>query len=135
MKKLSRTPAALEEGLGKISRHIQMGNQYVALVGDTVVGTMRVSLHGQVGVIARVAVRQKYRGRRIGTMLVDYAENLLSHMNAKRIEIEVYGAVEDQISFYERAGYIEIKRIERLGEEIVVMQKELTEELLEDEEE
>ncbi|MHA3962175.1 MAG: GNAT family N-acetyltransferase [Candidatus Thorarchaeota archaeon SMTZ1-45] len=132
---MSRTPAALEEGLGKISRHIQMGNQYVALVGDTVVGTMRVSLHGQVGVIARVAVRQKYRGRRIGTMLVDYAENLLSHMNAKRIEIEVYGAVEDQISFYERAGYIEIKRIERLGEEIVVMQKELTEELLEDEEE
>ncbi len=134
MKKLSRMPAALDEGLGKISRHIQMGNQYVALVGDTVVGTMRVSLHGQIGVIARVAVRQKFRGRRIGTMLVDYGENLLIHMNAKRIEIEVYGAVEDQISFYERAGYTQMRRVERLGEEIVVMQKELTEQILEDDE-
>lgn len=111
-----------------------MGNQYVALVGDTVVGTMRVSLHGQIGVIARVAVRQKFRGRRIGTMLVDYGENLLIHMNAKRIEIEVYGAVEDQISFYERAGYTQMRRVERLGEEIVVMQKELTEQILEDDE-
>ncbi len=133
-KQLKRTPAALEEGLGKISRHIQMGNQYVAIVGDTVVGTMRVSLKGQVGVIARVAVRQKFRGRRIGSMLVDYAENLLTHMNAKRIEIELYGAVEEQISFYERIGYTEVGRLERLGEEIVVMQKELTEELIEEDE-
>jgi ribosomal protein S18 acetylase RimI-like enzyme len=134
MKQLSRKPGALDEGLGKISRHIQMGNQYVALVGDTVVGTMRVSLMGQVGVISRVAVRSKFRGRRIGTMLVDYAENLLSHMNAKRIEIEVYGAVEQQLSFYERSGYVETGRTERLGEEIVIMQKDLTEPIMEDEE-
>ena len=134
MKQLSRKPAALQEGLDKISRHIQMGNQYVALVGPTVVGTMRVSLRGQVGVISRVAVRTKFRGRRIGTMLVDYAENLLSHMNAQRIEIEVYGAVEEQLSFYERGGYVETGRIERLGEEIVIMQKDLTEQPPEEEE-
>ncbi|MFW9805388.1 MAG: GNAT family N-acetyltransferase [Candidatus Thorarchaeota archaeon] len=134
MKQLSRKPAALEEGLGKIARHIQMGNQYVALVGDTVVGTMRVSLRGHVGVIARVAVSSKFRGRRIGTMLVDYAENLLSHMGAKLIEIEIYGAVEEQLSFYERAGYVETGRVERLGEEIVIMQKELTDEPIEEEE-
>lgn len=133
MKQLSRKPGALEEGLGKISRHIQMGNQYVALVGEIVVGTMRVSLRGQVGVISRVAVRSKFRGRRIGTMLVDYAENLLSHMNAQRIEIEVYGAVEEQLSFYERGGYVETGRIERMGEEIVIMQKDLMEEPMEEE--
>lgn len=133
MKQLSRKPAALEEGLGKISRHIQMGNQYVALVGEIVVGTMRVSLSGQVGVISRVAVRSKFRGRRIGTMLVDYAENLLSHMNAQRIEIEVYGVVEEQLSFYERGGYVETERIERMGEEIVIMQKDLMEEPMEEE--
>ncbi len=127
MKQLSRTPGALQEGLDKISRHIQMGNQYVALVGDTVVGTMRVSLRGQNGVISRVAVRSQFRGRRIGTMLVDYGENLLSHMSAQRIEIEIYGAVEDQVSFYERGGYVETGRIQRLGEEIVIMQKDLTE--------
>ncbi|MFW9868835.1 MAG: GNAT family N-acetyltransferase [Candidatus Thorarchaeota archaeon] len=132
-KKLSRQPAALKEGLDKISRHIQMGNQYVALVGDYVVGTMRVSLRGQIGVISRVGVRQKYRNRRIGTKLVDYAENLLTHMGAQRIEIEIYGVVDNQLSFYERGGYVEIRRMERLGEEIVVMQKELTESSLDDE--
>jgi GNAT superfamily N-acetyltransferase len=115
-KQLSRQPAALKEGLDKISRHIQMGNQYVALVGDTVVGTMRVSLRGQVGVISRVGVRQAFRNRRIGTKLVDYAENLLSVMNAQRIEVEIYGVVENQLSFYERSGYVETGRMKRLGE-------------------
>ncbi|TFH01988.1 MAG: GNAT family N-acetyltransferase [Candidatus Thorarchaeota archaeon] len=86
-------PAALDEGLGKIARHIQMGDQYVGLVGDTVVGTMRARLVGRVGVVSRVAVRQSFRGRRIGSMLVDYAENMMAHNNAKVIEVEIYGAV------------------------------------------
>ena len=126
-KQLKRKPGALQEGLDKISRHIQMGNQYVALVGEVIVGTMRVNLRGQNGVISRVSVRNEFRGRRIGTMLVDYAENLLVHMNAQRIDIEIYGVVEDQVSFYERGGYVETERIKRLGEVIIVMQKDLTE--------
>lgn len=127
MKKLSRMPAALKEGLDKISRHIQMGDQYVALVGEQVVGTMRVQIRGNVGVIARVAVKESFRGRRIGTMLVDYAENLVSSRGATTVEIEVYGAIEMQLSFYQRLGYVEVGRMDRLGEEIVVMRKCLTE--------
>ena len=126
-KQLKRKPGALQEGLDKISRHIQMGNQYVALVGEVIVGTMRVNLRGQNGVISRVSVRNEFRGRRIGTMLVDYAENLLVHMNAQRIDIEIYGVAEDQVSFYERGGYVETERIKRSGEVIIVMQKDLTE--------
>jgi ribosomal protein S18 acetylase RimI-like enzyme len=126
-KKLSRMPAALVEGLDKISRHIQMGDQYVALVGEQVVGTMRVRIRGSVGVIARVAVLESFRGRRIGTMLVDYAENLISSRGAPTVEVEVYGAVEMQLSFYHRLGYVETGRMERLGEEIVVMRKDLSE--------
>jgi len=124
-KQLSRMPAALDEGLGKIARHIQMGDQYVGLVGDTVVGTMRVRLVGHVGVVSRVAVRQEFRGRRIGSMLVEYAENLMTHNNAQVIEVEIYGAVETQLDFYKKMGYEETGRMERLGEEIVVMQKSL----------
>ncbi len=132
-KQLSRMPAALQEGLGKIARHIQMGDQYVGLVGDTVVATMRVRLVGRVGVVSRVAVRQSFRGRRIGSMLVDYAENLMAHMNASVIEVEIYGAVETQLDFYKKMGYEETGRMERLGEEIVVMQKSLLESDLEPE--
>ena len=126
-------PGALQEGLAKISRHIQMGDQYVALIGDQVIGTMRARIAGNVGVISRVAVRSSFRGRRIGSMLVEYAENLMSHMGASVIEIEVYGAVETQLSFYEKIGYHETGRLMRLGEEIVVMQKELVESPMEDE--
>ncbi|MHA1135068.1 MAG: GNAT family N-acetyltransferase [Candidatus Thorarchaeota archaeon] len=126
-KQLSRMPAALDEGLGKISRHIQMGDQYVGLVGDTVVATMRIRLVGKVGVVSRVAVRQNFRGRRIGSMLIDYAENLMMHSNAQVIEVEIYGAVETQVDFYKRLGYEETGRLDRLGEEIVVMQKNLVE--------
>jgi ribosomal protein S18 acetylase RimI-like enzyme len=130
-KQLSRMPAALDEGLGKISRHIQMGDQYVGIVGDTVVATMRIRLVGRVGVVSRVAVRQEFRGRRIGSMLIDYAENLMVHSNAQAIEVEIYGAVETQLDFYKRLGYEETGRLERLGEEIVVMQKSLVESDLE----
>ncbi len=133
-RKLSREPGALREGLDKIARHIQMGNVYVAIVGNEIVGTMRVVLHGGVGTISRVAVRKAYRGRRIGTALVEYAENLLNHMGAKCIEIEVYGVIEEQRDFYNRLGYKETGRLVREGEEIVVMQKDLCEEEIVEEE-
>lgn len=127
-KQLSRAPGALSEGLDKISRQIQMGNQYVALVGTNIVGCMRVSLRGQSGVISRIAVRTEYRKRRIGTMLIDYGENLLEHMNATSVDIEVYGAINEQLAFYEKMGYEEIERTLRAREEIVVMRKSLLEE-------
>jgi len=110
-----------------------MGDQYVGLVGDTIVATMRIRLVGRVGVFSRVAVRQSFRGRRIGSMLVDYAENLMAHMNASVIEVEIYGSVEPQLEFYEKMGYEEKGRLERLGEEIVVMQKNLLESEMEPE--
>ncbi len=128
MKQLCRPPAALQEGMDKIARHIQMGNIYVALIGDTIAGTMRAELRGRLGVISRVAVRERFRGRRIGTALMDYAESLLSSNNAKSIELEVYGAIDPQIDFYKKLGYEEKSRHERAGEEIVVMEKDLEDE-------
>jgi len=132
-KQLSRNPAALEEGLSKISRHIQMGDQYVALVGENLVGTMRVRLRGQVGIVSRLAVASKYRGRRIGITLMDHAERLLTDRGATIIEVEVYGAIDAQLSFYERLGFVEYGRIERLKEEIVQMRKSLIEEEIDEE--
>ena len=132
-KQLSRRPGALGEGLDKISRQIQMGNQYVALVGTNIVGCMRVSLRGQSGLISRIAVKTSHRKRRIGTMLIDYGENLLEHMNATSVDIDVYGAINEQLAFYEKMGYEEIERTVREGEEIVVMRKSLLEEEVIDE--
>ncbi|MBD3404557.1 MAG: GNAT family N-acetyltransferase [Candidatus Lokiarchaeota archaeon] len=133
-KQLSRDPGALNEGLDKISRHIQMGHQYIALVGEMVVGTMRVRLRGTTGVISRVAVKKAYRKRRIGSALVEYAENMLDYMNATCVQLEVYDAVEGQKEYYERAGYKEVDRIDRAGEVIIVMQKSLCEEPEEEDE-
>jgi ribosomal protein S18 acetylase RimI-like enzyme len=127
-KQLSRKPAALTEGLSKIARHIQMGDQYVALVGDEIVGTMRVRLHGHRGVISRLGILERFRGRRIGTLLMQYAENLLASRGAQVVEVEVYGAIEAQLSFYEYLGYKETGRNKRLKEVIVTMEKNLVEE-------
>jgi N-acetylglutamate synthase-like GNAT family acetyltransferase len=134
-KQLSRTPGAMQEGLDKISRNIQMGNQYVAIVGDTVVGCMRVQMRGNVGVISRVAVRTSLRGRKIGTRLVQYGENLLEHMGASFIEIDVYNVIEDQKDFYEKMGYEVVGNTVREGEDIVIMRKSLVEEDVIEEEE
>ncbi|TXT55328.1 MAG: hypothetical protein BAJATHORv1_40239 [Candidatus Thorarchaeota archaeon] len=133
-KELSREPGALNEGLDKISRHIQMGHQYIALVGEVLVGTMRVRLRGTTGVISRVAVKKAFRKRRIGLALVEYAENMLSYMNATCVQLEVYDAVEGQKEYYERMGYKETERLDRDGETIILMQKSLCEEPEEEEE-
>lgn len=124
-KELSRVPGALKEGMDKIARHIQMGNQYVALVGNEIAGTMRVGMRGQVGVVSRMAVREKFRNRRIGTIMVEYADSLLDRQNAKCVEIEVYGSIDYQADFYDRMGFSEVERKERAGEEIIVMRKDL----------
>ncbi|MFX0107821.1 MAG: GNAT family N-acetyltransferase [Candidatus Hodarchaeota archaeon] len=134
-KQLSRTPGALDEGLSKIARHIQMGDQYVALIGDLLVGTMRARMRGKNGIISRLAVLAKFRGRRIGTLLMDYAENLLSSRGATTVEVEVYGVIDKQLSFYERLGYKETGRSVRMKEEIVTMHKSLIESMIEEEEE
>jgi len=132
-KQLSRTPAALNEDLGNISRHIQMGNQYIALIGNQVVGTMRVTLRGQIGVIERLAVSSDFRNRRIGTMLVQYAENLIEGRDATCVELEVYDRVEEQQKFYDRIGYKETTQRKRSGEVIVLMRKNFNEEVEEEE--
>jgi ribosomal protein S18 acetylase RimI-like enzyme len=66
-------------------------------------------------------------------MLLEYAENSLQRKNATCIEVEVYGRIDAQLSFYEKFGYKETDRISREGEEIVVMQKDLCAEEVEEE--
>lgn len=134
-KRLSKEPTAMQDGLDKISRAIQMGNIYVAIIGESVVGTMRVQLQGQTGTISRIAVLEKFRNRRVGTFLVEYAENLLTHMGAKTVQLEVFSAIDSQTKFYESIGYKPIERRPGLGADLKVMQKDLFEsEQQEDEE-
>ena len=49
-------------------------------------------------------------------------------MNATSVDIDVYGAINEQLAFYEKMGYEEIERTVREREEIVVMRKSLLEE-------
>jgi hypothetical protein len=59
---------------------------------------------------------------------MQYAENLLTSRGAQVVEVEVYGAIEAQLSFYEALGYKETGRKKRLKEVIVTMVKSLVEE-------
>jgi ribosomal protein S18 acetylase RimI-like enzyme len=65
---------------------------------------------------------------------MQYAENLLASRGAQLVEVEVYGRIEEQLSFYENLGYKETGRSKRLKEVIVSMEKSLVEEPIEEEE-
>lgn len=134
-KRLPKEPTGVQDGLDKISRSIQMGNVYVAIIGDSIVGTMKVQLQGQVGTISRVAVLERFRNRRVGTFLVEYAENLLTHMGAKSVQLEVLSARDSQAKFYEGIGYKPVERHQSSGIDLMVMQKDLYESEQEDKEE
>jgi ribosomal protein S18 acetylase RimI-like enzyme len=134
-KRLSKEPVAMQDGLDKISRSIQMGNVYVAIIGEAIVGTMRVQLQGQVGTISRIAVREKFRNRRVGTFLVEYAENLLTHMGARSVQLEVFSAEGSQTKFYQSIGYKPVEPPRNAVGELLVMQKDLYESEQEEDEE
>jgi ribosomal protein S18 acetylase RimI-like enzyme len=126
-KRLPKDPVGPQDGLDKISRSIQMGNIYVAIIGDSIVGTMRVQLQGQVGTISRIGVLERFRNRRVGTFLVEYAENLLTHMGAKTVQLEVVSAMDTQTKFYEGIGYKTVEHREGSGTDVLMMRKDLFE--------
>jgi len=73
----------------------------IALAGDRPVGTGRIDLESG-GKVGRVAVLSEYRGRGIGTKLMD---NLVRVAKGHGLPSIWFHAQESAIPFYERLGY------------------------------
>jgi ribosomal protein S18 acetylase RimI-like enzyme len=53
-----------------------------------------------------ISVREAYRGKGVGTALMETAENYAKSKKIRRIELEVFGKNKNAIALYEKRGYV-----------------------------
>ena len=84
---------------------------FVALSGSSVVGTILAGYDGHRGWLYSLAVAPAFRGRGIGTQLVQHAEAALAHLGCLKINLQILPANEAITAFYTRLGYAVEPRI------------------------
>ncbi|MDQ5962622.1 MAG: hypothetical protein QG653_429 [Patescibacteria group bacterium] len=78
-----------------------------------------------------IALREKYRGKGIGSMLMEKAESFAKEKNIRRIELEVFGKNQPAIELYKKRDYqvegIKKDAIQTPGgfDDIIIMTKRL----------
>lgn len=78
---------------------------FVALSGDSVVGTVMAGYDGHRGWIYSLAVLPEYRRRGIASKLLNHAESRLAELGCVKINLQVQSGNEQVVGFYERHGY------------------------------
>lgn len=92
-------PAELEiDALDPSATHL------VAIVGETVVGTLRILQQAGIATIGRVAVRAVARGTGIGARLMERAAAIARERGSREIVLHAQVSV---AGFYRRLGYVE----------------------------
>jgi predicted GNAT family N-acyltransferase len=95
----------------------------IAREDDTLVGTCRLIVSGEVALLGRLAVESSGRRRGIGKAVLEAAERSARAAGAKRIALHAQLPVRD---FYERSGYSAYgDEFEEEGIEHVAMEKRL----------
>lgn len=94
---------------------------FVALDGDTVVGTVMAGYDGHRGWLYSVAIAPSYRRQGIGGRLVAHAERALAERGCMKINLQIVEGNERVVAFYAALGYTVEKRIsmgKRIAENI-----------------
>src|SRR2546423_5601373 len=96
-----------------IDRKLEVNDQlfFVALVGDSVVGTIMAGYDGHRGWIYSVAVAPSHRRQGIGSQLVAVAEQSLTDKGCLKINLQIREGNESVAGFYSSLGYSVEKRI------------------------
>jgi len=103
-----------------IDKKIAVNDQlfFVAVTGNTVVGTIMAGYDGHRGWIYSVAVSPAHRRRDIGSRLVWHAEQALARKGCVKINLQIMEGNENVTAFYSSLGYSVEKRIS-MGKRIV----------------
>lgn len=78
---------------------------FVAMGGDTVVGTVMAGYDGHRGWIYSVAVAPTHRRQGLGSQLVTHAERILTERGCMKINLQVMPENEKVAAFYTALGY------------------------------
>lgn len=84
---------------------------YIALVGETVVGTVMAGYDGHRGWIYSIAVSPEHQKQGIGSSLLAFAEGKLVELGCMKINLQILADNEGVAHFYTTNGYQTEERI------------------------
>ena len=84
---------------------------FVAVDGDTIIGTVMAGYDGHRGWLYSVAVAPKRRKDGLGTDLVRHAEQALAKLGCLKINLQILPENSDVVAFYQSLGFQVEERI------------------------
>ena len=80
---------------------------FVALNGNEIIGTVLCGSDGRRGYMYHLVVKETWRKREIGKMLVKKCLTALQHRGIEKCHLFVYATNKDAMKFYEKLGWQE----------------------------
>ncbi len=107
-----------------IDRKLKFGDDlfFVAVLNDKAVGTVMAGYDGHRGWIYSMAVDPEHAGKRIGSMLLKHAEDVLTGMDCPKVNLQVMLNNSEVVEFYEKNGYKVEERIS-MGKKLYSQEK------------
>lgn len=105
------TPDSLRTNANEVLEHIQEKKVYVLIENDTqrIIGSIlyeNMSNACSFGLFA-VDPDPKYKGKRLGNLLIDFVERKAVIHNVEKIKIEVLGFAESLQGYYSKLGFVQ----------------------------
>jgi ribosomal protein S18 acetylase RimI-like enzyme len=94
-----------KETIESVGEKLAAGHSVLALVDGAVVGSVYYSPAPEYVYLGRLAVLPAYRGRGVGTALVEYVEARARELGRARVRLGVRVALPQLRARYERLGY------------------------------
>ena len=101
------------EPAGAIDRKVQAADElfFVAVEGDTIIGTILAGYDGHRGWLYSVAVSNGFRRKGVGSRLVCHAEAALARLGCRKVNLQVRANNGAVTAFYDSLGFITEERI------------------------
>ncbi len=81
------------------------GIHLVCLVNDVVIGTGRLNIENNTGIISQMAIKTSFQKQGVGAKLL---EELINHCKAKKLNKIELSARETALAFYEKFNFKEV---------------------------
>ncbi len=99
-------PADYNQPETAIDQKIQFDDLFfVAVEGESLVGTIMAGYDGHRGWIYSMAVHPDQRGTGIGSMLLAFAEQSLVRLGCTKLNLQIHANNSDVVHFYESNGF------------------------------
>lgn len=105
--KLPVSTSAEQETLEQVEQTLRKTGNAAILVWDNekAVGTARYELRPEYMYVGRVAILPEYKGKGIGTLVMNYLESLAIELGKTGLKLGTRLSIKRNLSFYQRLGY------------------------------